>query len=87
MEALAHLGAWLVLQETAVEDQVGYFASIEEAKFRRPVLPGDQLRLEIEVVRKRRNFVKLAGKAYVGDEVASEGNLSIMLGSASSMSK
>ena len=87
MEALAQLGAWLVLQETAVEDQVGYFASIEEAKFRRPVLPGDQLRLEIEVVRKRQNFVKLAGKAYVGDVVASEGNLSIMLGSASSMPK
>ena len=87
MEALAQLGAWLVLQETAVGDQVGYFASIEEAKFRRPVLPGDQLRLEIEVVRKRQNFVKLAGKAYVGDVVASEGNLSIMLGSASSMPK
>ena len=81
MEALAQLGAWLVLQETNTENQIGFFASIDEAKFRRPVLPGDQLRLEVEVVRKRRNFVKLAGKAYVGDSIASEGILSIMIGS------
>lgn len=83
MEALAQLGAWLVLQEKEVEDQIGFFASIDEAKFRRPVLPGEQLRLEVEVVRQRRNFVKLAGKTYVGEFVASEGSLSIMLGSAS----
>ena len=83
MEALAQLGAWLVLQETEIEDQIGFFASIDEAKFRRPVLPGEQLRLEVEVVRQRRNFVKLAGKTYVGESVASEGSLSIMLGSAS----
>ena len=81
MEALAQLGAWLVLQETSTENQIGFFASIDEAKFRRPVLPGDQLKLEVEVVRKRRNFVKLAGKAYVGDSLASEGILSIMIGS------
>ena len=78
---LAQLGAWLVLQETSTENQIGFFASIDEAKFRRPVLPGDQLKLEVEVVRKRRNFVKLAGKAYVGDSLASEGILSIMIGS------
>ncbi|HIC19660.1 TPA: hypothetical protein EYO77_16255, partial [Candidatus Poribacteria bacterium] len=52
-----------------------------EAKFRKPVVPGDQLRLEVEVIRKRRSFVRVVGKTLVGSEVASEGDISIMLGS------
>merc|ERR1711964_513955 len=48
MEALAQLGAWLLLREQGADGQLGYFASIKEAKFRRPVIPGDQLRLEVE---------------------------------------
>jgi 3-hydroxymyristoyl/3-hydroxydecanoyl-(acyl carrier protein) dehydratase len=45
------------------------------------VVPGDQLRLEVEVIRKRRSFVRVVGKTLVGSEVASEGDISIMLGS------
>ena len=80
MEALAQLGAWLLLKELGAEGQVGYFVSIKEAKFRRPVVPGDQLRLEIEVLRRRRTWAWLGGKAYVGDQLAAEGELSIALG-------
>ena len=79
MEALAQLGAWLLLKELGAEGQVGYFVSIKEAKFRRPVVPGDQLRLEIEILRRRRTWVRLGGKAYVGDQLAAEGELSIAL--------
>ena len=55
--------------------------SINEAKFRKPVIPGDQLRLEVEVIRKRRSFVRVSGKTFVGDELTSEGDISIMIGS------
>ena len=80
MEALAQLGAWLLLKELGAEGQVGYFVSIKEAKFRRPVVPGDQLRLEIEILRRRRTWARLGGKAYVGEQLAAEGELSIALG-------
>ena len=80
MEALAQLGAWLLLKELGAEGQVGYFVSIKDAKFRRPVIPGDQLRLEIEILRRRRTWARLGGKAYVGDQLAAEGELSIALG-------
>ena len=81
VEGLAQLAAWLILQEIGQGNQIGYFASINEAKFRKPVVPGDQLRLEVEVIRKRRSFVRVSGKTFVGSEVASEGDISIMLGS------
>ena len=83
MEALAQLGAWLLLKELGAEGQVGYFVSIKEAKFRRPVVPGDQLRLEIEILRRRRTWARLGGRAYVGDQLAAEGELSIALGQES----
>ncbi|MCZ6675840.1 MAG: UDP-3-O-acyl-N-acetylglucosamine deacetylase [Candidatus Poribacteria bacterium] len=82
MEALAQLGAWLLLQEQSTEGQLGYFASIKEAKFRRPVIPGDQLRLEVEIIRRRRTWARIGGKAYVGEELAAEGELAIALGEA-----
>ena len=84
MEALAQLGAWLLLKELGAEGQIGYFVSIKEAKFRRPVIPGDQLRLEIEILRRRRTWAWLGGKAYVGNQLATEGELSIALGQESS---
>ena len=79
MEALAQLGAWLLLQEQAVEGQLGYFASIKEAKFRRPVIPGDQLRLEVEILRRRRTWARIGVKAYVDEELTAEGELAIAL--------
>lgn len=79
MEALAQLGAWLLLQEQAVEGKLGYFASIKEAKFRRPVIPGDQLRLEVEILRRRRTWARVGGKAYVEGALAAEGELAIAL--------
>ncbi len=79
VEALAQLGAWLVLQEIGVEGQLGYFRTINKAMFRRAVVPGDQLRLEIEVVQRRRTLARIKGKAYVGDTLATEAELSIAL--------
>ncbi len=82
MEALAQLAAWLLLKQHALEGQLGYFAAIKEAKFRRPVLPGDQLRLEVQILRQRSAWAWVGGKAYVGNEIAAEGELTITLSEA-----
>lgn len=77
IEALAQAGGTLLLVE--VEDRASklmVFSGIEKAKFRRPVVPGDQLRLEVEVLQWRRNAVRMEGKAYVGDKVAAEAVIS-----------
>lgn len=79
VEALAQLGAWLLLQEIGKEDQLGYFRSISKATFRKTVIPGDQLRLEIEIVQRRSNLARIAGKAYIDDALATEAELSIAL--------
>ena len=79
VEALAQLAAWLVLQEIGKEGQLGYFRTISKATFRRAVVPGDQLRLEIEVVQRRSTLARIKGQAYVGDALATEAELSIAL--------
>ena len=81
VEALAQLGAWLLLHEIGKEDQLGYFRSITNATFRRMAIPGDQLRLEIEIVQRRRNLARISGEVYVDDALATEAELSIALAS------
>jgi len=77
IEGMAQAGGLLLLHD--LPDRAGkllYFAGIEEAKFRRPVVPGDQVRYEIEVLRLRSTFGKVSGKALVDGEVAAEAILS-----------
>lgn len=78
LEAMAQ-GAAILMRDDSEEDIVPLFMGIDKARFRRQVVPGDQLRLEIETLQKRRNVCKGAGKAYVGDELAAEGELMAML--------
>lgn len=79
VEALAQLGAWLLLQEIGKEDQLGYFRSISKATFRKTVIPGDQLRLEIEIVQRRSTLARIVGEIYVDGALATEAELSIAL--------
>ena len=81
LEALAQAGAVMMLSE--LEDpasKIPFFAGIDKAKFRRQVVPGDQLRLEVTVLRKRGASCKLAAKAYVGDELAAEAEILAVVG-------
>ncbi|MCC6309812.1 MAG: 3-hydroxyacyl-ACP dehydratase FabZ [Trueperaceae bacterium] len=57
---------------------VGYLTGVDGAKFRRKVVPGDQLRLTGTIVLFRRGLCKVEARALVGDEVAAEANLSFM---------
>ena len=73
IEAMAQAGGFLILN--TVEDPLTknmFFASIERARFRKPVIPGDQLRMELIMVKYRLNTCKIEGKAFVGDEVVAE---------------
>ena len=82
IEALAQLAAWLVLRDIGKEGELGYFRSINKATFRRAVIPGDQLRLEIEVAQLRSRLARIEGRAYVEGQLATEVELSIVLASA-----
>jgi 3-hydroxyacyl-[acyl-carrier-protein] dehydratase len=73
VEAIAQAGGALLLTE--VEDREGmlmFFTGIERARFRRPVVPGDQLRIEVEVKVWRIHAVRMEGIAYVGDKRVAE---------------
>jgi 3-hydroxyacyl-[acyl-carrier-protein] dehydratase len=73
VEAMAQAGGLLLLHE--VPDRANkliYFTGIEGARFRRPVVPGDQVRLDIEILRYRSLHCKLQGRALVDGRVAAE---------------
>jgi 3-hydroxyacyl-[acyl-carrier-protein] dehydratase len=76
IEALAQLGGFLLLQEIPDRDKkLLYFVAVDGARFRRPVVPGDQLRLEAKVLSWRGDFCKLEGKATVNGQLAAEGTV------------
>ena len=78
LEAMAQAAALLSfhsLDITPDEDMVYYFAAIDGARFKRPVEPGDQLRLEVEIDRMKAGIWKFRGQARVGDELACEASL------------
>lgn len=74
VEAMAQAGgAGLRAREGAADDRrLFLLASVEKARFRRPVLPGDTLRMEVETLRESAAVIRQAGKAFVGDELACE---------------
>jgi len=73
VEAMAQAGGVLLFTEVEDRDsKLVLFTGIERARFRRPVVPGDQLRIEVVVKVWRGNAGRMAGNAYVGDTLASE---------------
>jgi 3-hydroxyacyl-[acyl-carrier-protein] dehydratase len=76
IEALAQLGGFLLLLEIPDRDnKLLYFVAVDGARFRRPVVPGDQLRMEAKVLSWRGDFCKLEGKATVNGQLAAEGTV------------
>jgi 3-hydroxyacyl-[acyl-carrier-protein] dehydratase len=73
IEAMAQTGGLLLLLEIPDrENKLLYFVAIDDARFRRPVVPGDQLKVEVKVISWRGDFCKLEGKVRVNGEVAAE---------------
>jgi UDP-3-O-[3-hydroxymyristoyl] N-acetylglucosamine deacetylase/3-hydroxyacyl-[acyl-carrier-protein] dehydratase len=76
VEAMAQVGGILLLNaEMNPEDKLVYFTNIDKVKFRKPVIPGDQLRFELEMIKYRKSICKMAGKAFVGDDLVCEAEL------------
>jgi 3-hydroxyacyl-[acyl-carrier-protein] dehydratase len=76
VEAMAQTGGLLLLKEVPDrERKLLYFVAIDDARFRRPVVPGDTLRIEMNVISWRLSMCKLRGTASVGNEVAAEATL------------
>jgi 3-hydroxyacyl-[acyl-carrier-protein] dehydratase len=73
IESMAQVAGVMIYRDLPdKEKKLIYFTGIESAKFRRPVLPGDQLRIEMELLNRRSNFGKMQGRATVDGKLAAE---------------
>ncbi|HLS48168.1 MAG TPA: 3-hydroxyacyl-ACP dehydratase FabZ [Gemmatimonadales bacterium] len=76
VEAMAQTGGVLLLSQLDnPEEKVVYFMSLDGVKFRRPVVPGDQLRMEVRVTQNRGRTVRLRGEAFVDGTLAAEADM------------
>lgn len=79
IEALAQLGAVLLLRRFSDQGLFAYFAGIEKARFKRTVVPGDRLDMEVTVLRDRGKFAITNGRALVDGQLAAEATLMCMI--------
>ena len=78
VEAMAQAGAIMGLlhcSPEAIKNSLVYFIGIDEARFRRPIVPGDQLRIEVDVLRHKGRVWKMKGQVLVEGELAAEATL------------
>lgn len=80
VESMAQIGGFLMMESVEDgKDKLPFFAGIDKARFRRPVVPGDKLKVEAEIVKLRGKIGKITAKAYVEDELAAEAELMFAL--------
>ncbi|WP_084667010.1 3-hydroxyacyl-ACP dehydratase FabZ [Thermanaeromonas toyohensis] len=80
VEALAQVGAVALLSQPGFQGKVPFFGGLDKVRFRRQVVPGDVLRLEVEVLKIKGKAGKAQGRAFVGEELVAEGELLFALG-------
>lgn len=73
LEALAQVGAIVLLSEEEFQGKTPYFAGLNKVRFKRKVVPGDVLKMEVEITRLRGSIGIGQGKAFVDDQLACEG--------------
>jgi len=79
VEAMAQAAAVLMLQAPETAEKIPFFGGIDKARFRRQVVPGDELLLELTVQQRRSDSSKLRGVASVGDQIAAEAEILALL--------
>ncbi len=81
LEAMAQVGGFLLMRslDAHAEKKVMYFTGIDKARFRRPVVPGDQLRFELELLQQRRLMCRMRGEASVEGKLVAEAELSSIM--------
>ncbi len=83
LEALAQTGAVVMLSEEKNAGKIVYFGGMDKVKFRRQVVPGDVIILDVEIIKNRGSFGVGTAVAYVEDEVAVEAIFTFAVGSSS----
>ena len=80
LEVMAQVGGILALKTAqSLESPMVYLTGVDKAKFRKPVVPGDQLRVEVEVLRQKRPFWKMAGKVFVDSSLVCEAEMTALV--------
>ncbi len=80
LEAMAQVGGVFALKSNPeAKNKVIYFMSIDKAKFRKPVVPGDQVRFDLELVKQRGNIMSFRGQAKVDGAVVAEAEMMAMI--------
>ncbi len=79
VEAMAQVGAVALLSLEDFKGKIALFAGINGVRFKRQVVPGDQLRIEVELKKIRASIGKGEGRAYVGDQLAASGELTFAI--------
>ncbi len=73
LEAMAQVGILFAkLTDEGLKDKLMVFAGMDEVRFRRPVVPGDQLIMELSLIKRKNTLWKMTGKAFVKDQLAAE---------------
>ena len=80
LEAIAQVGAVAILSRPEFAGKTAYYASIDKAKFRQMVRPGDTLRMEVKLEKLRGSFAVASGAAYVGDKLAAQAEIKCAIG-------
>lgn len=80
IEAMAQVGATWMLSKPEFKGKIAFFAGIDKVRFRRQVFPGDQLIIEVEVLKLRSKIGKAAAKAFVEDVLVAEAELMFAIG-------
>lgn len=80
VEAMAQAGAVAILSMDEFKGKTAYFGGINKAKFKKKVVPGDTLRLEVKIEKLKKNAGIGQSTAYVGDKVAAQAELVFMIG-------
>ena len=87
LEAMTQTAAFLALDDANESRSIGYLVGIDKAKFRRKVIPGDQLRMEARITRRKRELLQATVEATVDGELAASAIISMVLPSESEDTK
>ena len=79
LEAMTQTAAFLVLDDERESPSIGYLVGIDKAKFRRKVVPGDQLRMEARIARRKRELLQATVEATVDGELAAAATISLLV--------
>src|SRR5574341_2412028 len=81
LEAMAQVGGFLLMSslDARGEKKLLYFTGIDKARFRKPVVPGDQIRFELKILQRRVQVCRMKGEAYVEGKLVAEAELSSVL--------